>query len=107
MVSSMTSLATKQLIVGMICHTIALGILAYGVYAFYWQMLVPPELTRSVAVAVFFMGMGLEPKMFFTPLNQVVLQAEEKTIRAKVQGLVFNFGVFLFICSFLMEWLYD
>ena len=105
--SSMASLATKQLIVGIICHTIALGILAYGIYAFYWQMLVPPELIRSVAVAVFFMGMGLEPKMFFIPLSQVMLQSEEKTPRAKVQALVFNLGVFLLICSFLMEWLYD
>lgn len=103
----MVSLATKQLIVGIICHTIALGILVYGVYAFYWQRLMPPELTRSIAIAIFFMGMGLEPKMFFTPLNQVVLQTKEKTPKAKVQALVFNLGVFLLICSFLIEWLYD
>lgn len=105
--SSVSGLITKQLVVAMICHGIAIGILAYGAYEFYLEQLIVPELIRSLAVAVFFIGMGLEPNMFFTPLNQVMTQADDKSPKAKLQTLVFNLGVFLLICSFLMECLYD
>ncbi|MEL4278084.1 hypothetical protein [Shewanella xiamenensis] len=105
--SSVSSLITKQLVVAMICHAIAIGILAYGAYEFYLKQLVVPELIRSVAVAVFFIGMGLEPNMFFTPLSQVMTQTDDKSPKSKLQTMVFNFGVFLLICGFLMEWLYD
>lgn len=105
--SSVSSLITKQFVVAIICHGIATGILAYGAYEFYLEQLVVPELTRSLAVAVFFIGMGLEPNMFFTPLSQVMIQVDDKSPKAKLQTVVFNLGVFLLICSFLMEWLYD
>ncbi|AVV84643.1 hypothetical protein [Shewanella putrefaciens] len=105
--SSVSSLITKQFVVAIICHGIAIGILAYGAYEFYLEQLVVPELTRSLAVAVFFIGMGLEPNVFFTPLSQVMIQVDDKSPKAKLQTLVFNLGVFLLICSFLMEWLYD
>lgn len=64
MVFSWGNLATKQLIVGMICHSIALAFLAYGVYAFYLPALAVPELTRCVGAAVLFVGMGLTPQLF-------------------------------------------
>ncbi|MFV0596030.1 MAG: hypothetical protein ACK5NH_10145 [Shewanella sp.] len=80
---------------------------AYGAYEFCLEQLAVPELIRSLAVAAFFVGMGLEPNMFFTPLNQVMTQADDKSPKAKLQTVLFNLGVFLLICSFLMEWLYD
>ncbi len=97
---------TKLRIVALVCHAIALGILAYGMKQFYLSALVPPELIRSIAVAVFFVGMALEPKMFFMA-SAAAERSDTKTPKAKLQGLVFNLGVFLFICSLLMEWLYD
>ncbi|MCL1090163.1 hypothetical protein L2744_11305 [Shewanella profunda] len=100
------NLATKQLLVGIVCHAIALGLLAYGVYEFYWQELVLPELIRSIAVAVLLIGMGLAPKLFFMSVSQIVSQTENTAVKSKVQAYVFNLGIFLLICSFLMEWLY-
>lgn len=105
--SSVRGFMTKQLIMAVVCHCIAVGTVAYGAYEFYLEQLAVPELTRLFAVAVFFIGMGLDPNMFFTPLNQVMSQAEDKSPKAKLQTVVFNLGVFLLICSFLMEWLYD
>lgn len=98
---------TKQLVVALICHGIALGILVYGSNQFYVEQLAVPELTRSIALALLFIGMGLEPNMFFTPATQVKTQRDAKSPMAKLQSLGFNLGVFLLICSFLMEWLYD
>ena len=105
--SSVSHLITKQLIVAVVCYCVAVGIAAYSVYEFYLEQLAVPELTRSLAVVAFFIGMGLEPNMFFTPLNQMMTQAEDKSPKAKLQTAVFNLGVFLLICSFLMECLYD
>ncbi|GIU03821.1 hypothetical protein [Shewanella glacialipiscicola] len=107
MVFSWGNLATKQLIVGMVCHIIALAILAYGVYTFYWLELILPELTRCVGAAVLFVAMGLAPKLFFMPVSQIVSQAEDTTEKSTLQTYVFNLGIFLMICSLLMEWLYD
>lgn len=107
MAFSWGNLATKQLIVGMICHGIALAFLAYGVYAFYLQELVLPELTRCVGAAVLFVGMGLAPQLFFMSVSQIVSQAADTTLKSTLQTYVFNLGIFLMICSLLMEWLYD
>ncbi|MGL4713717.1 MAG: hypothetical protein ACRCWP_14515 [Shewanella sp.] len=107
MVFSWGNFATKQLIAGMICHGIALAFLVYGIYVFYWPALVLPELTRCVGAAVLFVGMGLAPQLFFMSVSQIVSQAEGRTIHSTLQTYVFNFGLFLMICSLLMEWLYD
>ncbi|MGI2122195.1 hypothetical protein ACRN9J_08360 [Shewanella baltica] len=107
MVFSWGNLATKQLIVGMICYTIALAFLAYGVYAFYLPALAVPELTRCVGAAVLFVGMGLTPQLFFMSVSQIVSQAKDTPEKSTLQTYVFNLGMFLLICSMLMEWLYD
>lgn len=107
MVFSWGNLATKQLIVGMICYTIALAYLAYGVYAFYLPALAVPELTRCVGAAVLFVGMGLTPQLFFMSVSQIVSQAKDTPEKSTLQTYVFNLGMFLLICSMLMEWLYD
>ncbi|MCS6178511.1 hypothetical protein G3488_14460 [Shewanella baltica] len=107
MVFSWGNLATKQLIVGMICHSIALAFLAYGVYAFYLPALAVPELTRCVGAAVLFVGMGLTPQLFFMSVSQIVSQAKDAPEKSTLQTFVFNLGMFLLICSLLMEWLYD
>lgn len=107
MVFSWGNLATKQLIVGMICYTIALAFLAYGVYAFYLPALAVPELTRCVGAAVLFVGMGLTPQLFFMSVSQIVSQAKDTPEKSTLQTYVFNLGMFLLICSLLMEWLYD
>ena len=107
MVFSWGNLATKQLIVGMICYSIALAFLAYGVYAFYLPALAVPELTRCVGAAVLFVGMGLTPQLFFMSVSQIVSQAKDTPEKSTLQTYVFNLGMFLLICSLLMEWLYD
>lgn len=107
MVFSWGNLATKQLIVGMICHSIALAFLAYGVYAFYLPALAVPELTRCVGAAVLFVGMGLTPQLFFMSVSQIVSQAKDTPENSTLHTYVFNLGMFLLICSLLMEWLYD
>ncbi|MEN8617454.1 hypothetical protein [Shewanella baltica] len=107
MVFSWGNLATKQLIVGMICYTIALAFLAYGVYAFYLPALAVPELTRCVGAAVLFVGMGLTPQLFFMSVSQIVSQAKDTPEKSTLQTYMFNLGMFLLICSLLMEWLYD
>ncbi|WAL78858.1 hypothetical protein [Shewanella sp. DAU305] len=107
MVFSWGNLATKQLIVGMICYSIALAFLAYGVYAFYLPALAVPELTRCVGAAVLFVGMGLTPQLFFMSVSQIASQAKDTPEKSTLQTYVFNLGMFLLICSMLMEWLYD
>ncbi len=91
----------------MVCHIVALAILAYGVYTFYWLELILPELTRCVGAAVLFVGMGLTPQLFFMSVSQIVSQAKDTPEKSTLQTYVFNLGMFLLICSLLMEWLYD
>ncbi|MGL4446773.1 MAG: hypothetical protein ACRCUH_03715 [Shewanella sp.] len=100
------NLVTKRLLAACLCYAVALGVMVYGVNAFYLDQLVLPELTRSLAVALLLVGMGLAPQLFFMSVSQIISQPENMTLTAKLQGYLFNLGVFLLICSLLMEWLY-
>ncbi|QYJ80702.1 hypothetical protein K0H61_16990 [Shewanella acanthi] len=91
----------------MICYCGTLLLLGYGIYHFYWLALVPPELTRCIALAILSLGLGLEAKAFFSSLEQTIKTLNANTTRAKWLAFIFNFGVFLLICSVLMEWLYN
>jgi len=105
-VAPRVNLATKRLLAACLCYAVALGVMVYGVNAFYLDQLVLPELTRSLAVALLLVGMGLAPQLFFMSVSQIISQPENMTLTAKLQGYLFNLGVFLLICSLLMEWLY-
>ncbi|MGL5359662.1 MAG: hypothetical protein ACRDBI_08110 [Shewanella sp.] len=100
------NLTTQRLLAAGLCYAMALGVMVYGVNAFYLKQLVLPELTRSLAVALLLVGLGLAPQLFFMSVSQIVSQPKNATWMTKLQGYLFNFGVFLLICSVLMEWLY-
>ncbi|MCH1929881.1 hypothetical protein L9G16_06780 [Shewanella sp. A25] len=100
-------LKAKRLLAGVICYGGALLLLGYGIYHFYCLALVPPELTRCIALAILSLGLGLESKLFFSSLEQTIKKINANTPRAKWLAFIFNFGVFLLICSVLMEWVYD
>ena len=58
---------TKQLIMAVVCHCIAVGTVAYGAYEFYLEQLAVPELTRLFAVAVFLLAWGSTLICFLLP----------------------------------------
>jgi hypothetical protein len=95
----MNSFPLKEKIVFSLCWLVAFTFLIMGLYQFFIQSLSGLELVNVFAVFLIFIGTGLAPKMFFTPLKELLSAShkQEALINAGVQQSIVLAGVVLTI----------
>lgn len=93
----MKSFTNKERLVFLVCSLLSIIFLAKGILSYSSGSITNWELINIVAVFLIFLGVGLSPKVFFTPLKQLFSSSHlpQTVINRKLQQTILLSGLLL------------